>query len=520
MSESNPTPLVKRETAAPQVRTRPEEDPEWVIATYSKHRLREVSQELDGDLGPGREPSQYIHRVLLDMNPVHHRQSLQEQIFPNPRAVQEDLLEVGKNKLLLEAAAGMGKTIFLKVYQETRLAAPPAPAYPLTVYLDLGLLPPGTGFAEFYPMFFRHAAAMVLREKEEQPGLEIREDVLQRTLKRLVAGGQVMFLLDGLDRLAAADRLQFFHDVVIDGDVLQDNFVVIAMRPVGFGPAAAASLVKRGRDACFRLNFQKLEDKVWKKYLGEHAHKGILDNLRLHHPDLFDTPLLLRLLKTVAQSGQLGKVTGRTRLYDVWLDLVIPWEGKEGAAPRRAALLGRLETLAFQLAAAGRLQRHLVDATDYEMELLAGEPALSNGNIVLWVLDPILRQTSRRWEFRHPSFQEYFAGRCLAGDPDWETHLSAHCRDGHWQELLSYFIGAFAGSLDPVYDRLVGRGALFLAGGALIEAGALSESWRLLVGQLLKYQDREAFPQFSKNRLIQPAAVIDRMAPDTLRAVL
>lgn len=50
---------------------------------------------------------------------------------------------------------------------------------------------------------------MILREKEEQPDLVLDEEILKQTLKRMVLTGQVMFLLDGLDRMAADDRFQF-----------------------------------------------------------------------------------------------------------------------------------------------------------------------------------------------------------------------------------------------------------------------------------------------------------------------
>ena len=62
-----------------------------------------------------------ITPVLLDTNPIHHRQSLQEQVFPSYRAIHEDLLEVNNLKFMLRAELGMGKTTYLKSYQEKLL---------------------------------------------------------------------------------------------------------------------------------------------------------------------------------------------------------------------------------------------------------------------------------------------------------------------------------------------------------------------------------------------------------------
>ena len=508
MSERNPASIIRSQARTPSIPTRPEEDFNWIIATYTRHRLKELTQELNLDLGEDRGPQCYIPLDLLDTNPVHHRQSLQEQIFPHPRAIQEDLLELNKSTLLLEAPAGMGKTTCLKVYQEARLKRTEAEEYPLTVYLDLGLLPKGSGFNEFYPLFISHVAEVVLREKEEEPELAINEDILRNTLKRMVLTGQVMFLLDGLDRMTAEDRFQFFYDVVVDGEALHDNFALMAMRPVGFGPMATSAVVKRGQDACFRMTLQKPDEKQRRAYLGEIGHKPLVDNLRLFYPELFETPYLLRLLRSVAEAGRLDDVKNQTTFFETWLSLVLP-EGEDSEeVEERHNILIRLETVSLELVNAGRLQRFEEADTGFEISLLEGDPSLVRDGAILWNLDPILRQTQHKWEYRHPVFQEFFAGRRLAREPGRLETLKSRGRDPRWQGVLKFSIGSISGALDEIYDGLIETGALFLAGNALPEASKLAESRRLIVGQLLKYQDRERYPQFSRNRLVQPSQVL------------
>ena len=221
MSESKDIPIVRPEGELPEVQVRPEESPEWVIATYRKHRLTQVTSELNASLGKGRGEDVYIEPVLLDMNPAEHRQSLQEQVFHNPREVTENLLDTRTSKVMLEADSGMGKTTFLQVYLERLLQAEAAREYPMPVYFDLSQLPEGTGFREFYPELYRQIMAVVLLEREEQPELEIRESLLERTVNRLVLTGQILFLLDGFDQLAPEDRFQVYFDVVVDGDALR-----------------------------------------------------------------------------------------------------------------------------------------------------------------------------------------------------------------------------------------------------------------------------------------------------------
>ncbi|MCH7623582.1 MAG: hypothetical protein IIB46_05820, partial [Nitrospinae bacterium] len=103
MSETNDLP-VPRPTGdeSPVVQTKLEESQEWVIDTFRKHQLKIVSGWLDENLGENRHGKNHIPPVLLDTNPIHHRQSLQEQVFPTYRAIHEDLLEINRLKFMLQ----------------------------------------------------------------------------------------------------------------------------------------------------------------------------------------------------------------------------------------------------------------------------------------------------------------------------------------------------------------------------------------------------------------------------------
>ena len=132
------TPKVNVETEESLVAPLPrEEDLDWIIATYRKHALKRVSEELDTLLG-GRGSTHYISPSLLDKNPVQFRQSLQEQVFPTPREVREDLIEIPSGRVMLQARAGMGKTTFVKSYQEKLLEGDPSQQwFPIPIYFPL-----------------------------------------------------------------------------------------------------------------------------------------------------------------------------------------------------------------------------------------------------------------------------------------------------------------------------------------------------------------------------------------------
>ena len=105
----------------PMAREKPEESIDWVVDTYRKHQLKIVSKWLDDSLIRGKKSRSVISQVLLDVNPILHRQGLLEQVFPAPRKINEDLLELNLLKVMLDAESGLGKTTFLKYYLEKLL---------------------------------------------------------------------------------------------------------------------------------------------------------------------------------------------------------------------------------------------------------------------------------------------------------------------------------------------------------------------------------------------------------------
>ena len=72
--------------------------------------------------------------------------------------------------------------------------------------------------------------------------------------------------------------------------------------------------------------------------------------------------------------------------------------------------------------------------------------------------------------------------------------------------MFKFFSGMVPAN--EVFDIFMQQGALFLAGNSVCEAQELSEDRRMLIGQLLKYQCRETFPQFAKCRLIKVEDVV------------
>lgn len=226
------------------------------------------------------------------------------------------------------------------------------------------------------------------------------------------------------------------------------------------------------------------------------------------------------MIRSLADSEKLEDITSRTQLYQAWIDQI--FAGEDSAKPDTGIqeCLKTLEDISLHLYREGHRQRQQDVETGFELKIFEDRGAhlkklYADGQICA-PFDRLIQSTPTRWEFRHPSFQEYFAGRALARDGDWEKVLREHCRDDSWQMLFQFFAGTTSMASDSLLDILLEEGALFLAGHALAEIEEVSENRRLIVGQLLKYQCPEAQPQFAKNRLVRLAAVLDQNDRDTL----
>ncbi|MCS5622110.1 MAG: formylglycine-generating enzyme family protein, partial [Nitrospinaceae bacterium] len=115
-------------------------------------------------------------------------------------------------------------------------------------------------------------------------------------------------------------------------------------------------------------------------------------------------------------------------------------------------------------------------------------------------------QTNQRWEYRHPSFQEFLAGRYLQKSNSWREIVRKNCGDEKWHEAIKILAGGVSGK--ELFDILIEEGEVMLAGNSLAEVGDLPKGQGLLIRQLLKYQCKETLPQFSQCRKVRVQEVI------------
>jgi formylglycine-generating enzyme len=514
MDESNESKnLVSRPSMeSPVVRPLLEESQEWVIEVYRRRLQLKISAWLDAHLGQGRGRKSLLPRVLLDANPVVFRQSLQEMVFPTPRAINEAIWDLGNGKIILESPSGTGKTTYLHRLIESFLEEEPHPLYPVPVYFHLGSLPEGEGFGPLFEEIFKSIRDIVLTEIDDDPSLDLDEAILLETIRSLGRQSKLMLALDGLDQLQSEDRFRIYFETFVEDQSYRSNFVIVTARRLDLGALATDSIVQRGKDGGFQVTFQSLEEGDWNAFVGEDAVKNKnLPALANYSPEFLGTPLILKMIKDLGE--EIVDVETRGQVYRKWSDLQRTVENENSSDQE----FQQLKEMAYEQAIAGKFQRYEEGESGYR-RADSRLPAISNKETHCSdYLRAFLHQTPYRWEYRHPSFQEYFSALQLADDPAWQTIVRERCRDFKWEETIKFLAGMVPAN--ELFDILLEEGAIFLAGNSIREAPELSEDRALLIGQLLKYQCKEEFPQFSKCRLISAENVLEKHDPSALKAL-
>ncbi len=279
----------------------------------------------------------------------------------------------------------------------------------------------------------------------------------------------------------------------------------MAARRLCFGALATDSILQRGKDGGFLTSFQTLEQKERELYLGDDvARNKALEGLAKYSPELLDTPLLLKMIKDLSEAEEAESLQIRGDIYARWIER---WKSLHEDPADAESRLATLKRVSLELALEGKFQRFDFEDTGFDK---VDDPAagfLKRGERFDALIEAFLNQTETRWEFRHPSFQDYWTARAMAEGADWQTIVREHCRESGWEEPIKFLAGMV--SPNQLFDILLERGALFLAGNSVREAPGLSEDRALLIGQLLKYQCKEEFPQFSRCRLIDVKDVIE-----------
>jgi len=421
---------------------------------------------------------------------------------------------------MLDADSGVGKTTFLMHYLEELLDAPSHPIYSLPIYFHLGNVVEGGGFQQFQETVNQEIIDVILLEKEENPELVIDEDLLRGTINSIFNCSKFMFLLDGFDQLHQQDRFRFFVDSFLEDNAFRSNFVLLASRKFEFGSLATDAVVKRGEGAAFQMTFQPLSPEESSLYLGDAAKNNVIKELAAYTPELLLTPILLKIIRSLWENEQLEGCNNRAEIYEQWFKYLMLKSDPEVDDQGLEKCLDQLAEISFQQMLSGKIQRYQKEEPGYDKSDIEKDKfdLLMQGDDIAPRWKGIVQQTPRRWEFCHPSYQEYFSARHISKMSEWKNIVRENCGNEKWHEAFKILAGVVEGK--ELFDILIEEGAVMLAGNSLAEVKELPKGQNLLIRQLLKYQCHESFPQFKPCRLIRVGDVWKSNDEDYLQALL
>jgi hypothetical protein len=266
------------------------------------------------------------------------------------------------------------------------------------------------------------------------------------------------------------------------------------------------------------MTFQALDPKESSVYLGGAAKNNVIKELAAFTPELLKTPLLLKMIRTLNESELLEGLDNRAEIYTQWFKHLLAEFDKNESELEKC--MDQLAEISFQQMLDGKVQRYQKEEPGYDKSYIEKDKfdLLMQGDDLAPCWERVLQQTPRRWEFRHPSYQEYFAARHIAKTSEWQGVVRENCGDVKWHEAFKILAGMVSGK--ELFDIFIEEGAVMLAGNSLREVKDLPEGQDLLVRQLLKYQCPEMLPQFKPCRLIRVENVWKTNDADYLQSLL
>lgn len=388
--------------------------------------------------------------------------------------------------------------------------------WPLPVFVDLAAYvearQPGESLQDF-----------LIRTASEHA----RDGGVERMLLSLLASGQCVILLDGMDQTATdAQRQAVVSEVTTCAGLWADagNQVVVTGRFEGYDvnplpPDFACYLLRpftRDQISAFLLNWRRTlvrmqrplssDEDVLRQASGEmwELLRRINSSPRLFA--LLNTPLLLRMLVETYRPGMM-LLPQKAALYKLISDALIhEWRLPQVATHRPTVLEGEVVTLLGELAYWLHGTRPTGMITEHELEQILANiwgdmhPDASSQDVVEAVGDFIgtlrlhpgvlMELAPQRYGFVYQGLQEYFAARRLVSSfRRASERIRYHLHDARWNEVIALAIGFVAlSSPDDASDLM--EAAVLARGDRAVQFGQASSPFESLLKRDLLFAVR------------------------------
>ncbi|MFH1373441.1 MAG: HEAT repeat domain-containing protein [bacterium] len=267
--------------------------------------------------------------------------------------------------------------------------------------------------------------------------------IIETALEKLWHEGRLVFLLDSLDQI---DNYAPAIDRITSADVFSTNQIMIGTRPSGY---------RRISDAIsdfVPVSVLRFSESQMREYLGDSWKIENIRKMLTENPELSGVPLFLQMLAELAKykPHRLATMNSRSQLYGAYLRRV--FETEKALDKRRLPSHDELNYEVYivpsmkQLSYKSLLDGHVGRFPEESILTYEIEPSMLN-HILRWnLLKRVVVQNDSYLEYRHHSFQEYYAALELAEvlfDADGRVCTDKLCElveHTRWDEPLRFLI--------------------------------------------------------------------------------
>lgn len=246
--------------------------------------------------------------------------------------------------------------------------------------------------------------------------------------------GRLVFLLDGLDQMPAANYPAVLEELlpIVKGG--KNNGLLLATRRT-----PARDLEDR-RELTF-LQLRPLDPAAQKAYFGDYYQEAL--NLVSMAPDLAAVPMLAFLIRELLTSVKPPSAQTRTDLYRKFIGYVFNREENRALKKKALQVRSTLQALAFHSLAAEPSQ---LGYADYKIFFAHNEGRVSEDDLLGFGLMNALvewqeKDIDSRLFFTHQSFQEFLAARYAMLNSAARERLLQQMWQPRWREVLKFMVG-------------------------------------------------------------------------------
>ena len=331
---------------------------------------------------------------------------------------------------------------------------------------------------------------------------------LERFISAVLKQKKFLFLLDGLDQVSDSSIVS---QQLQSKEIFGDNKIILATRQIGYS-LIASQLRNYKFIQLIPFNQKRIE-----KYLKDRTENPKVKEIIRQNRELVRIPILLQMISSLlAEDGEtLSEIRTRSHLYERFIDHLFEHE-KEVKTTRLSAEKRKLDLqkLSYDLIDRGFLGS-FPEKVVYKHEVLEEDELYT---LLDWgILNRIFERTTNQIDFRHQSFQEYFASlelkdNIFSGDGKLiEEEFRRHLEHRKWDQSFLFLVGLLDQRCSKDLIWKITEYDLFFSGLCISYCASDPQKFANLIEELLDSAEKGFYRTFDILSKIGDERIVDRL---------